>query len=87
MTVLEDLFYGNIQPCDVKQSAELRRKLSAMTAAEEKLMETISDDTQRTEVLEMFNKQTELIALCECDAFIDGFRLGARLMIETLTAP
>ena len=85
MTVLEDLFYGNIQPCDNKQSAEVRRKLSAMTEAEEKLMETISDDTQRTEVLEMFNKQTELIALCERDAFIDGFRLGARLMIETLT--
>ncbi len=87
MTVLEDLFYGNIQPCDNKQSAEVRRKLSAMTEAEEKLMETISDDTQRTEVLEMFNKQTELIALCERDAFIDGFHLGARLMIETLTTP
>ena len=87
MTVLEDLFYGNIQPCDNKQSAEARQKLSAMTAAEEKLMETISDDAQRAEVLEMFNKQTELIALCERDAFIDGFRLGARLMIEILTVP
>ena len=85
MTVLEDLFYGNIQPCDNKQSAEVRRKLSAMTAAEEKLMETISDDAHRTAVLEMFNKQTELIALCERDTFIDGFRLGVRLMIETLT--
>ena len=85
MTVLEDLFYGNIQPCDNKQSAEVRRKLSAMNAAEEKLMEAISDDAQRAEVLEMFNKQTELITLRERDAFIDGFRLGARLMIETLT--
>lgn len=85
MTVLEDLFYGNIQPCNNKQSAEVRRKLSAMTAAEEKLMEAISDDAQRAEVLEMFNKQTELITLCERDAFIDGFRLRARLMIETLT--
>lgn len=87
MTVLEDLFYGNIQPCDIKQSAEVRRKLSAMTAAEEKLVETISDDSQRTEVLEIFNKQTELIALCERDAFMDGFRLGVRMMIETLSAP
>lgn len=87
MTVLEDLYYGNIQPCDNKQSAEVRRKLSAMTAAEEKMMETISDDAQRAEVIEMFNKQTELIALCERDTFIDGFRLGARLMIETLTTP
>lgn len=85
MTVLEDLFYGNIQPCNNKQSAEVRRKLSAMTAAEEKLMEAISDGARRAEVLEMFNKQTELITLCERDAFIDGFRLGARLMIETLT--
>lgn len=87
MTVLENLYYGNIQPCDNKQSAEVRRKLSAMTAAEEKLMEDIPDNAIRTEVLEAFNKQTELIALCERDAFIDGFRLGARLMIEILTAP
>lgn len=87
MTVLEDLFYENIQPCDIKQSSEVRRKLSAMTAAEEKLIEAIPDDVQRAAVLEMFNRQTELIALCERDAFIDGFRLGARLMIEILTAP
>ena len=87
MAVLEDLFYGNIQPCDNKQSAETRRKLSAMNAAEEKLMEDIPDNAIRAEVLEAFDKQTELIALCERDAFIDGFRLGARLMIETLTAP
>lgn len=87
MKVLVDLYYGNIQPCDNKQSAEVRRKLSAMTAAEEKLMENIPDNAIRAEVLEVFNKQTELIALCERDAFIDGFRLGAKLIIETLTAP
>jgi len=87
MTVLKDLYYGNIQPCDSKQSTEVRRKISAMNATEEKLMEDIPDNAIRAEVLEAFNKQTELIALCERDAFIDGFRLGARLIIETLTAP
>lgn len=87
MTVLEDLFYGNIQPCDIRQSAEVWRKLSAMNAAEEKLMEDIPDNAIRAEVLEALNKQTELIALCECDAFIDGLRLGVKMMIETLSAP
>ncbi len=87
MTVLEDLYYGNIQPCDNKQSGETRRKLSAMTAAEEKLMEDILDNAIHSKVLETFDKQTELIALCERDAFIDGFRLGVRLMIEILTVP
>ena len=87
MTVLEELFYGNIQPCDNKQSAEVRRKTSAMNATEKKLMEDIADNAIRAEVLEAFNKQTELIALCERDAFMDGFRLGVRMMIETLSAP
>ena len=86
MTVLEDLYYGNIQPCDYLQSAEVRRKLSAMTAAEEKLKAAMPDDALRTKVEKAFEKQTELIALCERDAFIDGFRLGVKLIIETLSA-
>lgn len=84
MTVLEDLYYGNLQPCDVKQSAEVRRKLSAMTAAEEKLTAAMPNDILSNKVVDAFNMQTELIALCERDAFIDGFRLGVKLMLETL---
>ena len=85
-TVLENLYYGNIQPCDIEQSAEVRRKLSAMTATEEKLKEVMPDDELRAQVENAFKKQTEFIALCERDAFIDGFRLGVKLMIETLSA-
>ena len=85
MTVLEDLYYGNIQPCDIQQSAEVRRKLSAMTATEEKLIAAMPNVELRAKVEKAFEQQTELIALCERDAFIDGFRLGVKLMIETLS--
>lgn len=82
MTLLEDLYYGNIQPCEYKQSADVRRKLSTMTVAEEHLKAKMTDDTLRDEVDQAFGKQTELIALCERDAYLAGFKLGVRMMIE-----
>lgn len=55
-----------------------------MTADTEKLKGMMPDDSLRAEVGKAFDKQTELIALCERDAFIAGFRLGINLMVETL---
>ena len=82
MTVLEDFYFGNIQPCEYKQSAEVRRKLSDMTITAEKLKNAVSDDQQRAEIENAFDKQTELIALCERDAYLSGFRLGIKMMCE-----
>ena len=82
MTVLQNFYFGNIQPCEYKQSPEIRRKLSDMTITSEKLKGNISDDHQRTEIDKVFEKQTELIALCERDAFLAGFRLGIKMMCE-----
>lgn len=86
MKLLEDFYYGNIQPCEYKQSAEVRMKLSDMTDLAEILREAMPDDFLRSEIERAFDKQTELIALCERDAFIAGVRLGVKIMIETLTS-
>ena len=82
MTLLEGFFFGNIQPCEYKQSAEVKRKLADMTSTAEKLKGNISDDHQRTEIDKVFDKQTELIALSERDAYLSGFRLGIKMMCE-----
>ncbi len=87
MTILEDFYFGNIQPCEYEQSTEVKRKLSAMTAVEERLKAKMPDDTLRDEVEQAFGKQTELIALCERDAYLAGFKLGIRMMVEVLTNP
>ena len=85
MTLLEDMYYGNIQPCEYEQSAEVRRKLSALTTATEKLKDKMPYDSLRADVDKAINKQTELIALCERDAFIAGYKLGIRMMVEVLS--
>ena len=86
MILLEDFYFGNIQPCEYEQSSEVRRKLSDMTDLAEILREAMLDDFLRSEIERAFDKQTELIALCERDAFIAGFRLGVKIIIETLTS-
>lgn len=86
MTLLEDFYFGNIQPCEYEQSSEVRRKLSDMTDLAEILREAMPDVRLQSEIERAINKQTELIALCERDAFIAGFRLGVKITIETLTS-
>ena len=86
MTLLEVFYFGNIQPCEYEQSSEVRRKLSDMTDLAEILREAMPDVRLQSEIERAFDKQTELIALCERDAFIAGFRLGVKIMIETLTS-
>ena len=82
MTLLEDFYFGNIQPCEYEQSSEVRRKLSDMTDLAEILRKAMPDVRLQSEIERAFNKQTELIALCERDAYLAGFTLGVRMMIE-----
>ena len=55
-----------------------------MTDLAEILREAMPNDHLRSEIERVFDKQTELIALCERDAFIAGFKLGVNLMFDTL---
>lgn len=85
MNTLENLFFGNIRPCDDKQSAEVRRKQNEMTDAIEKLKAATSDEHLREQIDAAFDRQPELIALSERDAFIDGFCLGIRIGAEVFS--
>lgn len=82
MTTLENFYFGNINPSDYRQSAEVRKKLSAMTALMEELSSLLEKDHQKEKIAILAERQTELIALAERDAFIEGFKLGVKLATE-----
>ncbi|MCH5324595.1 MAG: hypothetical protein J1E39_05205 [Eubacterium sp.] len=85
MRILEELWYGNINPVErnafkndryaklIKLSASNKDKLSALLSDEAKVI---------FEKLE--GNWSEISSLSECEVFISGFRLGARLMIEVM---
>ena len=82
MTTLEDFYFGNITPSEYKQSKEVRKKLSAMTDLIEELSTLFENDRQKEKIDQLADKQTELIALSERDAYIEGFKLGVRMTTE-----
>ncbi len=86
MTILEDLWYGNINPHEtfLIQNRQFKRLLSLMGRNRENLTDTLTD--QQKELLEKYDDTiNETHALAELSAFRYGFSLGVRLMTESIS--
>ena len=85
MRILEDLWYGNIEPTeyDTYPCAEYKVALQLISRREEKLKATMTD-SQR----ELFSRYSDSVRefqdMAECMLFQNSFRLGARMMLEVM---
>ena len=83
MTLLENLWYGNIDPHEAILTGSKRYKylLSLMARNRDALNETLTEE--QSETLEKNDEAVnEMHSLAEVEALSYGFRLGVRLMIE-----
>lgn len=85
MNVLEELWYGNIEPAeyDISSSKEYKEILQLISRNEDKLLATMTD-TQK----ELFTKYADCVreyqTMAENLLFQNSFRLGARIMLEVM---
>ena len=85
MNVLEDFWYGNINPQEESKehNREIRDLLTLMGRNRDALSSTLSDEQR--EVLEKYDDcVNEMYGLIEVAIFSYAFRLGGRLMLATL---
>lgn len=85
MDILEDLYYGNLFPHEkcAKLDDEMKELLDLLNRNEEKLLATLSDEQKET--FEKYKDcNQEISEICERNAFLNGFRLGARIIIEVV---
>ena len=82
MTILENFYFGNINPSEYKQSKDSKKKLSEMTRLLDELRSTLTTELQKEKLEQIENCQLSLIALSEKDAFIEGFKLGVKMTTE-----
>ena len=85
MEILEDLQYGNLLPQEkcAKFDDEMKELIGLLNRNEEKLTATLSDEQKETfEKYKDCNR--EISEICERNAFLNGFRLGARIIIEVV---
>lgn len=81
---IEQFYYGNIEPQELttELKAEVKRKLSNLTQAEDKLTAALTE-AQKELFAVYVSRYNELIGVCNADSFIAGFRLGAKFTYNT----
>ena len=86
MGILEDFWYGNIEPSefDISPSPEYKEILLLISRNEDKLLATMTDAQK-----ELFSRYTDCVreyqAMAECLLFQNSFSLGAKMMLEVMS--
>ena len=83
--ILEELYFGNISPNEkrVDGDSDYGKLVQLISKNENKLTELLEDKGKML-FLDYANAQNELNATSTMEGFTDGFRLGARIMLEIL---
>lgn len=87
MNILEELWYGNINPMETSHTEKDPGYAEAMrlvNSNSERLKETLTDE-QKELLLRYCESRTELSNITELDAFKTGFKLGVEIVIESIT--
>ena len=85
MYMLKDLWYGNVAPAErmIRKGSQYAKLQKQLVAAEDALREMLSLDGKNI-YEEICRKQTEMAQIAECDSFIRGVRIGARLALDIM---
>ena len=83
MSLLEDLFYGGIRPCDSFQpdTPDIRRLTDEVNRLYEAIRGLLPKDNQHL-IHDMMNSQMFLTTDNVACAFAEGFRLGVKMSAE-----
>ncbi len=88
MNILEELWYGNIYPNEqaIKQNSEYALSLHKVVDEKENLLSSLSPELQKA-IEKLMDVQMEAAVIAERDAFVMGFRLATRIIVDGLTDP
>jgi hypothetical protein len=85
MNILEEFWYGNLDPAeyDSSTSKEYKEVLQLIVRNEDKLLATMTEEQK-----ELFSRYRDCVrehqAMAECLLFQNSFRLGGRMMLEVM---
>ena len=85
MSIIDELWYGNISPCerDFKKGSKYSELLGYIVRHEEDLQKRLNEEEK--EIFEKFTEFTnEMYSIAEREAFVRGFTLGAKIIIEVM---
>ena len=85
MKILEELWFGNINPqgSDTQKYPRIEQALYLVVKNEDAMRAMLSE-TQKEQFEKVSDRQSELADLLERRAFAEGFRLAVKLMVDVM---
>ena len=85
MQILEELYVGDVRPGErsFKRNSQYGRALNESSDALDRLIAVLAEE-QKTLLEEFLDAQREVTVLTDAETFIDGFRTGAKIMMDVL---
>ena len=85
MKIIEDLYYGRISPYEMSISAAPEyQKLKTLADRNEVLLRDSRSHEQKELLDKLIETVTDISSISERDMFINGFRLGMKLMMDVM---
>ena len=86
MSIPEDLWFDNlvVRDAEIRKGSEQEKVLAASVKCEDALREILTEK-QKEQFDLCGERRNELLTVFEKEAFIRGFRLGARMAAEVLS--
>ena len=86
MSVLEDLWFDNlvVNDAEIKKGSEAERLLAATVRSDDALEKTLTEQ-QKEQFRSGKELANQLLTILEKEAFIRGFKLGAKMAAEVLS--
>lgn len=82
MSILEELWYGNINPSEDKEVSDEEKKLVELMARHQEYLTSTLKDKELEEFKKYIECCDEYTSLVESQAFEIGFKLAVRLITE-----
>lgn len=82
MSILQDLWYGNINPSENRDISNEEKKLVELMARHQEYLTSKLKDKELDLFQKLIECSDEYTSLVECQAFEIGFKLAVRLLTE-----
>ena len=86
MHILEELYIGSVRPGErmFKRNSQYAKALNETVKAGDALTEILTPE-QKTLFEDYMTAQREVNVLTDCETFMYGFKVGAKIMLDVLT--
>ncbi len=88
MNILEEFYHGNVNPQEqfYKSESEYDAFVKIVSDTEEKLSAYLGGEEQHL-FSQLMNAQSKITSIEARESFIEGWKLGARFMLDTFLVP